>query len=52
MASGNGSSIGHIKIVDVIFFHESNMFHSIRGNLVINCITISFHLPDMLSIDH
>ena len=52
MAADNVSGIEHIKIVEVIVCHESNTFQSLKGNIVINCITISFHLPDMLSIDH
>ena len=52
MAFGNVPGIGHIQIVEGIVFHESNIFHPLKGPIVVNCSNIIFHLSDMLIIEH
>ena len=52
MATVNVPGIGHIQRVGGNFLHEGNIFHPIKGPIVINCSSIIFHLTDMLIIDH
>ena len=52
MADGNVTGIAHIQKVEGIFFHESNLFHPIKGYLVVNCSTIILHFPKKISIEN
>ena len=52
MASVNVTSNVPIQRVEVIFSREINLFRPIKGPLVVNFITIIFHLPETLSIEH
>ena len=52
MAARNVPGIGNIQRVEVVVCHKANIFHPIKGSVFINCSTIRFHLPDMLSIEN
>ena len=52
MDYGNVSGIVHNKRAEGIVCHEINIFHPSKSPHVVNCITIIFHLPDTLSIEH
>ena len=52
MSSGNFTSIVNIQRAEGIVLHESNFFNPLKGPLVFNCSTISFHMLDTISIEH
>ena len=52
MDNGNVQIVGLIQKVEDFFPHESNIFHFIKGTLVINCHTFRLYLTDKISIEH